>query len=650
MFGRAEGQSLSNRGLLLDALCLSKGEHSACDRCRGHGSCRINEKTDEQLDYIFSSIEESTFLKACPGSGKTEVVAMKAAHEILNWNKNGGIAILSFTNNAADVITDRVSEITGLKSVTHPHFIGTFDSWLHTYIAHPFLFHYSKYKGDEKHDLDLSFKLIDPSSEAGFLNSFKTRYQYNRTGTPFANQYYFEISEEDCWFSSGKRSLDTVRNNMTLEDWRKEELRTTKEAFWEKGFANYQDVEFLSQKLLGQEKNLCKLLAKRFPFIIIDEAQDLSAVQLRIIECLRQECSIIHLVGDLDQAIYDFKKVDPSLVEDFVRENSMTEMKLTNNFRSNQSIVDFNQNIIPSAHGVMGNDKVTNFPCVFVSYPKKEMAKLSVWFVNHIAKFQDVDIQKSIIVARGKGTISKLCPSTSNGLKLPHELALAIKLWSEKNDHSLHEAILLMGKCIANKFLGEYSAAPSQYYKPEIVSTVSGWRSCIANILDEFLMVEGVIDFDKVWSDWAKLVKEELPNVAQNHIGNLEFSERNYVFILPDKFAFKSPNGDSANKVINTIKYTAVGSSQIKVKTIHAVKGQTLEAVMVVSAKSKGGPKKDGHWEEWLIDQDSEAARLAYVASSRPKMILVWAVPEADAVQRKRLCDLGLQPVEWEVA
>lgn len=116
--------------------------------CNEYETCRIARNSDEQLDYVLSSIENCVFLKACPGSGKTEVVGLKAAYEMSKWAKTpGGIAVLTFTNNAAEVIEKRVSQFGGVVKVGFPHFIGTIDSWLHGYIAHPFAHIVTKYNG-----------------------------------------------------------------------------------------------------------------------------------------------------------------------------------------------------------------------------------------------------------------------------------------------------------------------------------------------------------------------------------------------------------------------------------------------------------------------------------------------------------------------
>lgn len=99
-------------------IICNKSDEITCDECfkmkksgicEGHNCCRISEKTEEQLEYILSDVKNNTFLRACAGSGKTEVVGMKAAYEIKQWTEmNKGIAVLSFTNDAVEVIKNRV--------------------------------------------------------------------------------------------------------------------------------------------------------------------------------------------------------------------------------------------------------------------------------------------------------------------------------------------------------------------------------------------------------------------------------------------------------------------------------------------------------------------------------------------------------------
>lgn len=86
------------------------------DICKDFSGCRISEKTEQQLRYVMIQKDECTFLNACAGSGKTEVVSLKAAYEMLQWKYyNRGIAVLCFTNDATSVISNRIKQFTRKK-------------------------------------------------------------------------------------------------------------------------------------------------------------------------------------------------------------------------------------------------------------------------------------------------------------------------------------------------------------------------------------------------------------------------------------------------------------------------------------------------------------------------------------------------------
>ena len=295
--------------------------------CNNHGCCRIWEKTDDQINFVIHSINYSSYLRACAGSGKTEVVGIKAAYEIKQWPSNfSGIAVLTFTNNAANVIRERVKQFSGTEGVSFPHFIGTFDSWLHGYLAHPFAHLVTKYKGQNN---DFSIQIIDDQCKTGFLNNYKTEKKILREYV-FANQYYFDKQKENFTFSSGKKELDLIRKQILDEkkDNLLEDLKSTKKKFWKAGFATYQDIEYFCYLLLTQEvyKEIKIRIAQRFPIIIIDECQDLSWIQLEILQVLIKNGIKVHFIGDLNQAIFSFRDGNPESVRSFINKNDFKQI------------------------------------------------------------------------------------------------------------------------------------------------------------------------------------------------------------------------------------------------------------------------------------------------------------------------------------
>jgi len=379
--------------------------------CNEHEVCRILEKSPEQIEYIFSPNEENVFLKACPGSGKTEVVGLKAAYSIWKWHRLGGMAALTFTNNAANVINQRVSQFTGVEKAGYPHFIGTIDSWLHGYIAHPFAHLKTGYEGRSG---DCSIRIVDENDDNPWLNAYRleTAYWYfmkrgkavkSLVSMPlYANKIRFDqqtqkweiriplslgsdfISDEEYYdseafisFRGNKRwlSLDYLRNG----------FKEKKSLFNKAGLATYQDIENLCFDILSEKSALCKLLAQRFPLIIVDECQDLSWIQIQILDKLREQGTVLHFVGDLNQAIYEFKRVDPEQVEIFTDTHKFTTLSLSNNYRSCQPIIDICQKIVGSGSSEKSAcTQSVEKPCICVIYSEDQIHLLPVWFGKYL--------------------------------------------------------------------------------------------------------------------------------------------------------------------------------------------------------------------------------------------------------------------------
>jgi len=94
----------------------------------------VYELTDEQKDFL--NADGNVVLHACPGSGKTHVVARKLLKYVKGWNRpHQGVAVLSFTNVASDEIEKQIKELMpeGFK-IGYPHFVGTIDSFINNYI------------------------------------------------------------------------------------------------------------------------------------------------------------------------------------------------------------------------------------------------------------------------------------------------------------------------------------------------------------------------------------------------------------------------------------------------------------------------------------------------------------------------------------
>ena len=104
---------------------------------------------------------------------------------------------------------------------------------------------------------------------------------------------------------------------------------------------NQDDSNYFAMKVLETYPNVAKAIIQRFPLFMVDEAQDTSEIQMRIIDLLIDNgLENIMLVGDPDQAIFEWHGARPQLfIEKFDtwRENSIL---LNENRRSSQNICD----------------------------------------------------------------------------------------------------------------------------------------------------------------------------------------------------------------------------------------------------------------------------------------------------------------------
>jgi len=157
-----------------------------------------------------------------PGSGKTEVVGIKTVYELSKWAApHSGIAVLTFTRNAADAINERIIGYGGGLASRHPHFVGTFDSWLHGYIFQPFGYRFTKYDGSSG---DRRIKIIDDDSSAGFLHSFTAPIAGNHVPV-LPTAFFFGVQGEPQTTDSTMESLIVDPNNSAA-------LKCCKARFW----------------------------------------------------------------------------------------------------------------------------------------------------------------------------------------------------------------------------------------------------------------------------------------------------------------------------------------------------------------------------------------------------------------------------------
>lgn len=454
--------------------------------------------TPEQQAYIGASLSDHVYLRACPGSGKTEVVAAMIAKATREWQRSpAGIAVLTFCNSATDELKERLHEHLG-DPLPHPHCVSTFDGFLLNHVVGNIATHLTGYQG---RDGDHRIRLLDKSS-----NIYLTRTRICGRKIS-ACKYDYDMESKRFVFSTGELTdvkLNAVKQSPEIIA----DLTETKRRFWRGGFATYRDIDMLVLMALRDAafNDYFAKVVRRFPVAIVDECQDLSAEQLSIVGQLSQRGMKFHFVGDLNQSIYGFRKSDPARVRRLLDELNFTEYALTANWRSGQAIVDLCSDLLRVARST-GNPGIESLKPLLIQYQKCP-SELTPKIAELTHGYQNV-----VIVARGHRTLQRFTRGGTPELSPVEELALSCVLIESCNLEEVRQALKSFARWLASKLSFEIS--PGSLSCPTEVESKLEWRRFIFKCL-KFLSGCGASNFELTWKEWAVLTKRAVQTLPDH--------------------------------------------------------------------------------------------------------------------------------------
>jgi superfamily I DNA/RNA helicase len=100
---------------------------------------------------------------------------------------------------------------------------------------------------------------------------------------------------------------------------------------------------------LSKRPHLAEILARRFPEIIVDEAQDTNVWLIVLLNLLREKGAKVTLVGDPDQCIYEFSMASATSLPALRDKWEIPEKPLSRSFRCNNAIAE-------AVRKISGND------------------------------------------------------------------------------------------------------------------------------------------------------------------------------------------------------------------------------------------------------------------------------------------------------
>ena len=336
-------------------------------------------KLNREQQWAVDSIEGPVMVIAGPGTGKTQILAARIGKILLDTDADpSNILCLTYTDAGVVAMRRRLQEFIGPDA--YKVNIYTFHAFCNEVIQENLsLF--------ERNSLDPVSDLERIDLLRQLINAFPKNHPLKR----YRSDAYYEINNLQQLFSTMKREgwapafltskIDEYINDIPNReefvykrvykqfktgDLKKEKVEEEIEKMQKLKAAvnefdsfqqlmrknNRYDFDDMINWVIAafeENKNLLARYQEQFLYVLVDEYQDTSGTQNRLVELLINywERPNVFVVGDDDQSIYRFQGANVENMEGFAKSyTDLIKVVLTNNYRSTQPILDISRVLI----------------------------------------------------------------------------------------------------------------------------------------------------------------------------------------------------------------------------------------------------------------------------------------------------------------
>jgi DNA helicase-2/ATP-dependent DNA helicase PcrA len=303
---------------------------------------KLNPQQRRAVEHGGAALAETgpLLIIAGAGSGKTNTLAHRVAHLIVNGADPRRIMLLTFSRRAAAEMTRRVERIVANVIREHAGVMTDAIAWAGTFhaIGARLLREYAETIG-----LDRSFTIHDRADSADMMNLVRHDLGFSRTEKRFpAKGSCLAIYSRVV---NAEMPLDEVLGSFFpwCAMW-EAELRTLFAAYVEakqrQHVLDYDDLLLYWAQMM-QEPAIVAHVSDRFDHILVDEYQDTNRLQASVLLALKPNGEGLTVVGDDAQSIYSFRAATVRNILDFPDHFSPRAeiVTLDQNYRSTQPIL-----------------------------------------------------------------------------------------------------------------------------------------------------------------------------------------------------------------------------------------------------------------------------------------------------------------------
>lgn len=301
---------------------------------------KLQEISEDDMQFAAYKAVNNTVVIAGPGSGKTTVLTLKVMQLLAEMiYPPRGLACLTYSTEAVREFKSRLVKL-GLEKRKNV-FLGTVHSFCLSEIITPFAALYPQYK------IPLPIRIISEAEKNRLFNS------QNYEGTP----KLIDVDKERTRNIKGISRVAIESYDIALKA-----AISFEELLIQNGYLDFISMVKKSVGLIKNESYVRKALEAKYPWIIVDEYQDLGKPLHELILTLLNLTRIkVFAVGDADQSIYDFQGAAPDYLIELSQRQDVSCIHLKNNYRSSQTIVDASEYVLKSSRGYIASGKLRDY-------------------------------------------------------------------------------------------------------------------------------------------------------------------------------------------------------------------------------------------------------------------------------------------------
>ncbi len=277
-------------------------------------------------------LEGNTVLSACPGSGKTKTLIARAENKLETMPKEKSLALITYTNAAADEMATRIGS-------ERQVFIGTIHRFCLEFILRPFGWLYS-WKKPLVVSYDQLISFLESNEEINIENSSLDELNKIKRTISGDIDHEIEWNHDINLESTAEKYFDFLESINSID---------------------FNEILYRSFKLLSNFKFIPRSLGNKFYEIFIDEFQDINIFQYEIFKTIHENGpATFFMVGDERQQIFKFAgAIDDSfkIAED---DFGAVSESLEETYRSTENIIKAYSSLYDNHPLLINNSKYKN--------------------------------------------------------------------------------------------------------------------------------------------------------------------------------------------------------------------------------------------------------------------------------------------------